>query len=78
MDETWEEAVLTVLRTRPGKEWCLQDIYTGVEKRAIVTPHHRLPWGHQPNFHHWVRSTLAKLKREGQVVHAGPALYRLP
>lgn len=78
MSETWEDAILTVLATRPQSTWTLQQIYAEIDKRPIVTERHRKFWGSQPNFHHWVRSELARLKKNGDVVHVGRAQYALP
>ena len=74
MTETWNEAVLDVLQ-RQGTVMSLKEIYEAMECRPIVTSHHKETWGNQPNYHHWIRSTLASLKRHGKVQHVGKSLY---
>lgn len=49
MTGTWEEVILAVMRTRPGRSWHLGAIYSEIERLAIVAPHHREIWGTQPN-----------------------------
>jgi hypothetical protein len=77
MKPTWEAVVLSVLGKPPTRPWRLQDIYGEVEKLPIVTAHHRQVWGSQPNYHHWVRSALAQLKKKRRVKHVGPSTYSL-
>ena len=57
MRETWEEAVLRIVRAKDGPI-TLQEIYQAMECHPLVTPYHKEPWGGQPRFHHWVRSYL--------------------
>ncbi len=76
MKATWDTAVLGVLGKPPTRPWRLQDIYGEIEKLPIVTPHHRQVWASQPNYHHWIRSALARLKKAGRVKHVGPSTYR--
>ncbi len=78
MGETWEEAVLAVLSEAPDRAWTLAEIYGRIEERPIVSRRHREIWGSHPNFHHWVRSTLARLKRRGLVLRVGRVRCRLP
>ena len=47
--ETWADAVLAVLGKRPRRAWTLQEIYGEIEKHSIVTRHHHIVWGSQPN-----------------------------
>lgn len=75
--ETWAEAVLAVLGQEPTRVWELQEIYAEIAKRPIVTPHHLDDWHGQPNYHHWVRSAIARLKRQGRVAHVATAKYRV-
>ena len=74
MRETWEEAVLRVVRSRNGAI-SVQEICASMDCHPIVQPHHRELWGGQPNLDHWVRSALARLKRRGAIRHVGRALY---
>ena len=74
MSETWDEAVFGVLRGRRAV-MSLNEIYRAMENHQIVTPHHRELWGNQPNYHHWIRSSLARMKRRGNVRHVGRSLY---
>ena len=74
MPETWEEAILQIVRAENGAI-SLQDIYRAMEHHPLVTPHHRDSWGGQPNYHHWIRSALAKLCNRGLVQRAGRGLY---
>ena len=41
----------------------------------LVTPHHKELWGGQPNYHHWVRSTLARLGHRGAIRRVGRRRY---
>ena len=59
---TWETAILGVMGKRPSHDWTLTEIYAAIDRLPIVTPHHRELWGSQPNFHHWVRSAIARLR----------------
>lgn len=72
--DTWEEAVFNIVGSlkRPVS---LQEIYARMAEHLLVRSHHRKLWGSQPNYHHWVRSVLAKLKRKGLVCHVGRGLY---
>ena len=74
MSETWEEAVLRIVRAKNGVI-SLQEIYEEIESHQVVTPHHKELWGGQPNYHHSVRSVLAQLKHRGAVRHVGRGLY---
>lgn len=74
---TWEDAVLEVLSRRPLRTWLLPDLYAEINRLPIMTPHHRELWGLQPNYHHWVRSALNRLKQSGCVAHVGRSAWRL-
>ena len=74
MSETWEEAILRIVRAKNG-EISLQEIYREMEHNQLVTPHHKELWGGQPNYHHWVRSRLAKLKESGAVRRVRRGIY---
>ena len=74
MPETWEEAVLRIIRTRDA-EISLQEIYQEMDSHPLVTPHHRELWEGQPNYYYWIRSSLARLKRRGDIQHVGHGLY---
>ena len=74
MSETWAEAVLRIVEARAGPI-TVQEVCQEMERHPLVTPHHRELWGHQPRYHHWVRSTLGRLKKEGRVRHVGRSLY---
>ncbi len=75
MPDTWEEAVLRIIRTHDA-EISLQEIYQEMDSHPLVTPHHRDLWEGQPNYHHWIRSSLARLKRRGDIQHVGHGLYK--
>ena len=47
MSETWEEAVLRIVRAKNGVI-SLQEIYEEIESHQLVTPHHKELWGGQP------------------------------
>ena len=74
MSETWEQAVLDVLKAN-RRVMSLQEIYRAMECHPVVTLHHRELWENQPKYHHWIRSTLAKLKKRGAIRHVGRGLY---
>ena len=74
MPETWEEAILRIVRAKSGAI-SLQEIYREMEHHPLVTSHHRELWVGQPNYHHWVRSVLAKLRSRGTVQRVGRGLY---
>ena len=74
MSETWEEAVLRIVRAKNG-EISPREIYEEIEPHQLVTPHHKELWGGQPNYHHWVRSTLARLGHRGANRRVGRGRY---
>ncbi len=74
MSETWEEAVFRIVKDYEG-DISLQEIYEGMATHPLVMPHLVELWGGQPNYHHSIRSYLARLKRKGLVRHVGRALY---
>jgi len=74
---TWREAIIGVMKKRRSHPWTLTEIYAVIAKLPIVTVHHREDWGDQPNYHHWVRSELVKLKRRGVVEQVARSTYRL-
>ncbi len=74
MPDTWEEAVLRIIRTHDG-EISVQEIYQEMDSHPLVTPHHRKLWEGQPNYHHWIRSSLARLKRRGDIQRVGLGRY---
>lgn len=74
---TWEEAVLGVLARRPRRAWHLQAIYAEIAVLPIVGPHHREHWGSQPNYHHWIRSTVARLKAAGRIKQVSRGTYEI-
>lgn len=74
---TWDDAILDVMAARRGANWTLTELYAKIAPLPIVTPHHRELWGSQPNYHHWVRSALTRLKKQGRVKWVAPATCRL-
>ena len=74
---TWAEAIIATLGKRPTHDWALGEIYAAIERLPIVEEHHRDPWRGQPNFHHWIRSELAKLCQKGKVRRVRRSTYRL-
>ncbi len=74
MPDTWEEAVLRIVKTNRGAI-SLQEIYRKMESHPLVTSYHRELWGNQPNYHHWIRSTLARLRKRGAIQHVSRGLY---
>jgi hypothetical protein len=74
---TWEEAIIGVMRKRPSHSWTLTEIYVEIVKLPLVTPHHHEYWGTQPNYHHWVRSALARLRRNRTVKRIARSTYTL-
>ena len=74
MSETWEEAILRIVRAKNG-EISLQEIYREMKHTRLVTSHHKELWGGQPNYHHWVRSVLAKLRDNGAVWRVSRGRY---
>jgi hypothetical protein len=74
MRETWEEAVLRIVRSREAPT-SVQEVCAAMDGHPLVQPHHKELWGGQPNLDHWVRSALARLKRRGAIRHVGRALY---
>jgi len=74
---TWEEVIVSVMRKRPSHNWTLTEIYAEIVKLPVVTPHHHEYWGKQPNYHHWVRSALARLKTKRTVKRVAPSTYIL-
>lgn len=74
MAVTWDEAVLGVL-IRRGAVMSLTEIYESLEHHPLVTNHHKENWGGQPNYHHWIRSAISRLKKQGKIRHVGRSLY---
>ena len=74
MPDTWEEAVLQIVKTSQGTI-SLQAIYRKMESHPLVTPHHRELWGNQPNYHQRIRVAVAKLKNRGAIQRVGRGLY---
>ena len=75
MSETWDEAVLKVLKSRAAP-MLLQEIYKAMEGHPLVTLYHKQLWGGQPKYHHWIhRSTIARLKGRGTVSRVGQSLH---
>lgn len=66
--ETWGEAILRIVRASDDS-LSLREIYRAMEHHPLVTAHHKDLWGSQPNYHHWIRSELKKLKDRGKVRH---------
>ena len=67
MSETWEEAILRIVRAKNG-EIELQEIYREMEGHPLVTPYQKKPWKNgQPRYQNAIRSRLAKLKERGAV-----------
>jgi len=74
---TWAEAIIITMKRRPTHDWTLKELYAAIERLSIVQEHHRDYWGSQPNYHHWIRSELAKLGEKGIVKHVRRSTYRL-
>lgn len=74
---TWAEAIMVTMSKRLTHDWKLSEIYSAVEGLQILKEHHRDYWGNQPNYHHSIRSELAKLCRKGQVRRIGRSTYYL-
>ena len=75
MSETWGEAILRIVRAKPGVI-SLPEIYQEMEQHPLVTAHHKKPWTDDtPNYKHWIRSELKRLKDRGRIRHVGRSLY---
>jgi Ribbon-helix-helix protein, copG family len=74
---TWAEAIIVTMSKRLRHDWKLSEIYSAVERLPILKERHRNHWGSQPNYHHWIRSELAKLCRKGKIRRIGRSTYRL-
>ena len=74
---TWEDAILHVMQQRPSHHWTLTEIYKEVVKLPIVTTHHLEDWGGQPNYHHWVRSAIARIKKKREIKRVKRSTYQL-
>ena len=76
---TWKEAIIEVMRTRPARDWPLQDIYRAMERHPVVKTYHGEAWksGGQARSQCWIRRALTNLVREGFVARVHPATYRL-
>ena len=76
MPETWDEAILRIVRARAG-EISLQEIYQEMVLHPLVTPYHRDPWkkGGQPRYQCATRRRLTTLCRRGEVRRVGHGLY---
>ena len=76
MPETWDEAILRIVRARAGNI-SLQEIYQEMVLHPLVTPYHRDPWkpGGQPRYQCATRSRLTPLCRRGEVRRVGQGLY---
>ena len=76
MSETWNEAILRIVRARAGVI-SLQEIYQEMEPLPLVTPYHREPWkkGGQPRYQCAARRRLTTLCRRGEVRRVDHGLY---
>jgi hypothetical protein len=76
-DSTWEAAIFDLFASRPKHVWTLNEIYSRVETMPFVTAHHHeIAYG-RPNYQHWVRSHLKKLKDAGKIRQVERAQYAM-
>jgi hypothetical protein len=76
-NQSWETSVILSIRDRGGDFVDLRNIYDGIENYRILTQEDETITYDQPNFHHTVRSTLARLKKFGVVGQKGRGMYCL-
>ena len=75
MMETWDEAILRIVRAR-NCPLSLPEIYEEMECHPLVTARHREPWKDGvPNYHHAIRRRLTNLYNRGEVRRVGRGLY---
>jgi len=73
----WWKAVVNVLKAHYPETVDLQTVYLEVRQhRTLVDYDFKMTYG-QPNYHHTVRSILARLVKEGSVERVKRATYRL-
>ena len=76
MSETWDEAILRIVRASPGVI-SLRGIYQEMEQHPLVTLYHREPWkkGGQPSYQCATRRRLTTLCERGEVRRVDRGLY---
>jgi predicted transcriptional regulator len=76
-NQLWEISVILSIRDRGEDFVDLLHIYDGIEDYRKLTQEDQKITYDQPNFHHTVRSTLARLKTFGVVGQKGRGIYCL-
>jgi len=74
--QTWRVAILETIESLGGQA-SLQQIYEQISNFKRLTEKDLTEWGHQPMYHHYIRSIIAKLCKSGKLLPISRGFYSL-
>jgi len=74
--QTWRVAILETIESLGGQA-SLQQIYEQIPNFKRLTEKDLTEWGHQPMYHHYIRSIIAKLCKSGKLLPISRGFYSL-
>ena len=79
MFETWDEAIIRIVKNNGSEEISVKDIQAGMENHPLVTSHHKKPWraNLQPRYHTAINKTLSNLVRDDSLDRVSTGIYSL-
>jgi hypothetical protein len=74
--QTWRAAILETIESVGGQA-SLQEIYVQIPNFKPLTKKDLTKWGHQPMYHHYIRSIIRRLCKRGELLHISRGFYSL-
>lgn len=75
MPQTWEDAIFQIIASCDGHVVTVQDIYAEMEDHRLVTSRLLEKRYGRPYYQHYVRSALARLKKQDTICRVGHGQY---
>ena len=74
--QSWRLAILQTIESL-GSQASLQEIYAQIPNFKPLTEKDLTEWGHQPMYHHYIRSIIGRLRKRGELRRISRGFYSL-
>ena len=74
--QTWRVAILETIESLGGQA-SLQEIYAQIPNFKPLTEKDLTEWGHQPMYHHYIRSIIVRLRKRRELLRISRGFYSL-
>ena len=74
--QSWRLAILKTIESLGGQA-SLQEIYAQIPTFKPLTEKDLTEWGHQPMYHHYIRSIIARLRKRRELFPISRGVYSL-